>query len=63
MTAWIMIIIIHGWGAGLGSGGNAIVVAEFSSEERCRSAAQEIRKAEQPDFREGREPRFFCVPR
>lgn len=39
---WVLIVIIMGWGAGVGSTGNAIAMAEFTSEARCRDAAVKV---------------------
>lgn len=41
---WILIIILHGWGVGIGSKGNAVNFAEFSSQERCEYAITQIKK-------------------
>jgi hypothetical protein len=51
---WLLIIIIHGWGAGFGSTGNAVATAKFSSSERCLAAAKQI---------ESSSILTFCVPR
>ncbi len=45
METWIMIILLHGWGAGIGSTGNAVSTVEFKTESRCRQAAQQITKS------------------
>lgn len=45
MTVWVLIVIVHGWGAGVGSTGNAITTQEFSSRERCVAAVKYIRHA------------------
>ena len=42
MNAWILIIILSGWGAGTDSAGNAIATVEFTSKERCEAAAKAL---------------------
>ena len=43
MTAvYILIVIIHGWGSGKGSNGNAVSFAEFTTQERCQAAADRV---------------------
>lgn len=44
MEAWILIIILQGWGAGTGSTGNTATAVEFASKDKCDAAANEIRK-------------------
>lgn len=56
MGIWILIVVLHGWGAGLGSQGNAVTAAEFSSRERCLFAKAELDRVET-----GRGQKTFCV--
>ena len=46
---WVLIIVLHGWGAGIGSIGNAIAAQEFSTKERCAIAAKAALSMAQPD--------------
>lgn len=39
---WILIIILHGWGAGAGSNGNAVSGIEFSTQLTCENAAAKV---------------------
>jgi len=41
-TYWVLIIIIHGWGAGTGSNGNAIGSVDFILREDCEAARAAI---------------------
>lgn len=45
MSAWILIIIVQGWQAGVGSTGNAVYAAEFSTEEKCKAAVEFVYKS------------------
>ena len=35
-------VVLHGYGAGVGSTGNAAATAEFTSKDRCEAAAKRI---------------------
>lgn len=41
---WILIILLHGWGQGMGSNGNAVASVEFSSQQTCAAAADAVQK-------------------
>lgn len=43
-SAWILVVVMQGWGAGEGSAGNAVSMAEFSSEQTCSAASDWINK-------------------
>ena len=42
MNVWILVIVLHGWGAGVGSTGNAVTTQEFSSQEKCQAAVKTV---------------------
>ena len=43
---WVLIIVLHGWGAGIGSTGNAVSMTEFTSKEKCELAAKVVKQAD-----------------
>lgn len=43
MSLWILIIVMHGWGNGVGNQGNVATSVEFSTRERCEAAATAVR--------------------
>lgn len=58
--AYILIVILQGWGSGVGSTGNALAMQEFSSKQNCQIAADAIENAlpRRPDY-----PKPICVPK
>ncbi len=44
ILGWTLIMVMSGWGAGVGSKGNTIAVATFQSESLCQSAADTFKR-------------------
>jgi hypothetical protein len=58
---WILIIVLHGWGSGVGSTGNAIATADFTTEEKCQLAAEKAIKEAAPTQEYGTAMQAICV--
>lgn len=48
-TTWVLILVIEGWGSGIGSTGNGLAVAEFTTQARCIAAIQIVRQLRKDD--------------
>lgn len=42
---WILIIMLHGWGSGVGSDGNVVTSVEFTTKAKCIVAAEWVLKS------------------
>lgn len=60
MAAFILIVVLQEWGAGIGSTGNAITMQEFSSKKNCEAAASAIEKIV---HNRSDHPYPICVPK
>lgn len=61
MGTWILIVLVSGWGAGIGSKGNSIASIEFASQEKCIAASKVV-----AGWRTGRDRdamQLVCVPK